>query len=106
MRRPPTASRPGARNWPTKLTRPSSEPMRTVNIHEAKTHLSRLVERAAKGEPFIIAKAGKPLVKVTALKATAAGQIRRLGFMAGQIPVPDDFDWMGSPETEKLFRGD
>ena len=80
--------------------------MLTVNIHEAKTHLSRLVERAAKGEPFVIAKAGKPLVKVTALDAPAAGQARRLGFMAGEITVPDDFDRMGSAEIEELFRGD
>jgi prevent-host-death family protein len=80
--------------------------MLTVNIHEAKTHLSRLVERAAKGEPFVIAKAGKPLVKVTALDAPAAGQVRRLGFMAGEITVPDDFDRMGSAEIEDLFRGD
>ena len=80
--------------------------MLTVNIHEAKTHLSRLVERAAKGEPFVIAKAGKPLVKVTALDAPAAGQVRRRGFMAGQIIVPDDFDRMGSAEIEELFRGD
>ena len=80
--------------------------MRTVNIHEAKTHLSRLVERAAKGEPFVIAKAGKPLVKVTALNAPTAGQIRCLGFMAGEIAVPDDFDRMGSAEIEDLFRSD
>ena len=80
--------------------------MLTVNIHEAKTHLSRLVERAAKGEPFVIAKAGKPLVKVTALDAPTAGQVRRLGFMAGQITVPDDFDRMGRAEIEELFRGD
>ena len=65
--------------------------MRTVNIHEAKTHLSRLVEQAAKGEPFVIAKAGKPMVKVTPLDTPAAGQVRRLGFMAGRIQVPDDF---------------
>jgi prevent-host-death family protein len=77
----------------------------TVNIHEAKTHLSRLIERAAKGEPFVIAKAGKPLVKVTALDAPATGQARRLGFMAGEIAVPNDFDRMGSPEIEELFGG-
>ena len=59
--------------------------MRIVNIHEAKTHLSRLIELAAKGEAFIIAKAGKPMVKVTALEAPAAGQVRRIGFMIGQI---------------------
>jgi len=80
--------------------------MLIVNIHEAKTHLSRLVERAAKGEPFVIAKAGKPLVKVTALDAPAAGQVRRLGFMAGEIAVPEDFDRMGSAEIEELFPGD
>ena len=77
--------------------------MLTVNIHEAKTHLSRLVERAAKGEPFVIAKAGKPLVKVTALDTPAAKQVRRLGFMSGEVAVPDDFDRMGSLEIEKLF---
>ena len=79
--------------------------MRTVNIHQAKTHLSRLVDEAAKGEPFIIAKAGKPVVKVMALDAPAGAQIRRLGFLAGQIAVPDDFDHMGSAEIEKLFGG-
>ena len=77
--------------------------MRTINIHEAKTHLSRLVEQAAEGEPFVIAKAGKPLVKVVALDAPAAGQVKRLGFMTGQIAVPDDFDQMGSAEIEQLF---
>ena len=77
--------------------------MRSINIHEAKTHLSRLVEQAAKGEPFIIAKAGKPLVKVTALDAPTAGQVRRLGFLAGEISVPNDFDRMGSEEIEQMF---
>ncbi len=80
--------------------------MQTVNIHEAKTHLSRLVEQAAKGEPFVIAKAGKPMVKVTSLDTPVAGQVRRLGFMAGQIVVPDDFDRMGNAEIERLFGGD
>jgi|ERR1700722_1778100 prevent-host-death family protein len=61
----------------------------TVNIHEAKTHLSRLVDQAAKGEPFIIAKAGKPLVKVSALDAPSPAQVRRFDFMAGQIVIPD-----------------
>ena len=75
-----------------------------VYIHEAKTQLSRLVDRAAKGEPFIIAKAGKPLVKVTALDVPAPSEVRRFGFMAAQIAVPDDFDTMGSSEIEQLFR--
>ena len=79
--------------------------MRTVNIHQAKTHLSRLVERAAKGESFVIAKAGKPVVKVTPLDAPAPAEARRLGFMAGQIAVPDDFDRMGSKEIARLFGG-
>jgi prevent-host-death family protein len=79
--------------------------MLTVNIHEAKTHLSRLLDRAAKGEPFIIAKAGKPLVKVVPLQTPEAGQARRLGFMAGQIAVPDDFDRMGEVEIGQLFGG-
>lgn len=79
--------------------------MKTVNIHEAKTQLSRLVEEASKGEPFVIAKAGKPMVKVSALGAPAAGEVKRLGFMAGQISVPDDFDRMGEEEIERLFTG-
>ena len=79
--------------------------MQTVNIHEAKTHLSRLVEQAAKGEPFVIAKAGKPMVRVTPLDTPVAGQVRRLGFMAGQIAVPDDFDRMESVKIERLFGG-
>jgi prevent-host-death family protein len=77
--------------------------VRTVNMHEAKTHLSRLVEQAAKGEPFVIAKAGKPLVKVVALDAPSAGQVKRIGFMEGQILVPDDFDIMGRAEIARLF---
>ena len=79
--------------------------MQTVNIHEAKTHLSRLIEKAMKGEPFIIAKAGKPLVKVSRLDAPDITQVKRLGFMEGQITVPDDFDRMGSEEIEQLFEG-
>jgi prevent-host-death family protein len=79
--------------------------MRTVNMHEAKTHLSRLVERAANGEPFIIAKAGKPLVKVVPLDAPAEGKTRRIGFMKGQIKVPDDFDTMFQDEIEEMFYG-
>ncbi|MDZ7754637.1 MAG: type II toxin-antitoxin system Phd/YefM family antitoxin [Gammaproteobacteria bacterium] len=61
--------------------------MRIVNVHEAKTHLSRLLDQAAKGEPFIIAKAGKPLVKVMAVDAPEPQDVRRLGFLAGQIAV-------------------
>ena len=75
--------------------------MVTVNIHEAKTHLSKLIDRAVKGETFVIAKAGKPLVKVVALDTPKAP--RRLGFMAGEITVPKDFDRMGEAEIAALF---
>ena len=75
--------------------------MSTVNIHDAKTHLSRLIEQAARGESVVIAKAGKPLVKLTALEAPAYP--RRLGFLKGQIAVPEDFDTMGAEEIARLF---
>ena len=77
--------------------------MQTVNIHEAKTQLSKLVEQAVNGESFIIAKAGKPLVKVTKLDVPAPQAKNRLGFMAGQISTPIDFDEMGKQEIAKLF---
>ena len=78
--------------------------MNVVNMHEAKTQLSKLVEKAAKGEPFIIAKAGKPLVKVVPVDTPTAP--RRLGFLRGVVTVPDDFDTMEQEEIEKLFYGD
>jgi prevent-host-death family protein len=80
--------------------------MQTINIHDAKTHLSRLVEQAVQGESFVIAKAGKPLVKVSALDSPSSNQMQRLGFLTGQIAVPDDFDRMGGVEIEALFDGD
>ncbi len=79
--------------------------MKTVNIHEAKTQLSKLIKEASRGEAFVIAKAGKPVVKVTALSAPTGAQVRRLGFMAGQVSVPDDFDRMGKEEIERIFVG-
>lgn len=79
--------------------------MEIVNIHDAKTRLSQLIARAVQGKPFVIAKAGKPLVKVTSLETPTGSSIRRLGFLAGQIEVPDDFDTMGSAEIENLFCG-
>lgn len=76
--------------------------MKTVNIHEAKTHLSRLVEAAARGEPFIIAKSGKPLVKVVMIEGHAP---KRLGFLAGKGRIPDDFDSMGADMIAEAFAG-
>ncbi|MBN2062433.1 MAG: type II toxin-antitoxin system Phd/YefM family antitoxin [Deltaproteobacteria bacterium] len=78
--------------------------MQTINIHEAKTHLSRLVEEAAQGKSFIIAKAGKPLVKVLPLSGEDLKVSEKLGFMAGEISIPDDFNSMGSPEIMLLFE--
>ncbi len=80
--------------------------IKQVNIHEAKTHLSRLVDQAAKGESFIIAKAGKPMVRVVPVEKTATGATSRLGFLKGQIKVPDDFDTMHQEEIIRLFEGD
>ena len=76
--------------------------MRTINIHEAKTHLSRLVDQAAAGDSFVIAKAGKPMVVVTPLRAPAAGKIRRFGFLKGRLRVPDDVDRMGEDEIAAM----
>lgn len=75
-------------------------------MHEAKTRLSELVAKAVAGQPFVIAKAGKPLVKVEALGATPAKPIKRIGFLEGQFSVPDDFDTIGQNEIEAMFYGD
>jgi prevent-host-death family protein len=75
--------------------------MKVINIHEAKTHLSRLVEDVLNGQPFIIAKAGKPLVKVMSLDAPE--EPHRLGFLTGEIAVPRDFNTMGEKEIARLF---
>lgn len=80
--------------------------MKSINIHEAKTNLSKLVEMAANGEPFVIAKAGKPMVKVSAIEPTDSPQIKRFGFMANQIMVPADFNSLGKDQIEQLFTGD
>lgn len=79
--------------------------MKTVNIHEAKTHLSRLLEGAAKGEAFIIAKAGKPVAKVVAIESPDSRMPKRLGFLEGCFKVPADFDRIGEKGIRKLFGG-
>jgi prevent-host-death family protein len=78
--------------------------MHSINIHEAKTQLSRLVEEAAAGEAFIIAKAGKPMVKVVPLSAADLPGGNRIGFMAGEVSVPEDFDTMGSSDIAAMFE--
>ena len=76
--------------------------MEQINIHAAKTHLSSLVEKAAAGESFVIAKAGRPLVSVIPYAAPAISS--RTGFLKGRISIPDDFDRMGSKEISALFE--
>lgn len=78
--------------------------MQQVNIHEAKTNLSRLLEQAVRGEPFVIAKSGKPMVTVTAYTAPP-DPAKRLGFLKGRLEVPEDFDAMGRDEIQTLFAG-
>lgn len=77
------------------------QPVATVDIRDAKTSLHRLIEQAAQGKQAIIAKAGKPLVKLTALAAPPHPHC--LGFLKGQILVPEDFDTMGAEEIARLF---
>jgi prevent-host-death family protein len=80
--------------------------MVVVNMHEAKTHLSKLVEKAVNGEPFVIARAGKPLVKVVALEAEQKPTKSRIGFMKGMFDVPlsrEEFKAIGREEIEEMF---
>ena len=77
--------------------------MRQYNMHTAKTHLSSLVEKAAEGEAFVIAKAGKPMVKVIPFVSNKAVK-KRIGFLKGKIKVPADFNHMGQKEIIKLFE--
>ena len=78
--------------------------METVNIHEAKTHLSRLLERVVRGNAVVIARSGKPIAKMVPFDAVAPSNIKRLGFLKGEMRVPEDFDRMGEGEIEALFE--
>ena len=77
--------------------------MKTVDIYTAKKQLFTLVNEASKGESFVISKSGKPLVKVVAVDAPTERKVRRLGFLQGEISVPDDFDRMGREQIEEMF---
>lgn len=82
--------------------------MRTINIHAAKTHLSRLIEEVAAGEPFVIAKAGKPMAQVIPISTTNKKPKKRIGFMKGMYTLPDNFEEIDKQldkEIEKLFYG-
>jgi prevent-host-death family protein len=76
--------------------------MRSVNIHEAKTHLSRLVDEVSAGEEIVIAKAGKPLARLVPFRERT--KRRKLGALAGRFSVPDDFDAPLSPEVLAEFE--
>ena len=78
--------------------------MRPVNIHEAKTHLSRLVERAERGEEIIIARAGKPVAKLVPFDGRHL-RLREPGSMRGQFEVPDDFNDPLPDDLLDLFEG-
>jgi prevent-host-death family protein len=83
--------------------------MRTINIHQAKTHLSRLVDEARDGDSFVIAKRGKPVVIVTQLPVTEAPKKRLLGSLRGVFTLPDNFEEIDremDKEIEKLFLGE
>lgn len=80
--------------------------MRTIEIHEAKRHLPRLVQEVADGDPFVITRDGRPLVKVVSVETPEPAEARRTGFMADEISVPPDFDGMGSTEIEAMFDGE
>ena len=77
--------------------------MEQFNIHHAQTHLSHLIEKAAQGQPFIIAEAGKPLVKVMPINSVPLAQPKRLGFMQDAFSIPEDFDTLGVHEINALF---
>ncbi len=79
--------------------------MESVDLHEAQKRLPQLVARAQQGESFIITKAGKPLVCLTAIGSPDLSQQRRIGSLAGQLVIPDDFDRMGEEEIAALFEG-
>ncbi|MFN0302362.1 MAG: type II toxin-antitoxin system Phd/YefM family antitoxin [Burkholderiales bacterium] len=76
--------------------------MLTVNIHDAKTHFSRLVDQAAAGEEIVIAKAGKPVARLMPLARPQRAK-RRLGLAKGKLGVPDDFDRMFANAIGELF---
>jgi prevent-host-death family protein len=79
--------------------------MKTVDIEEAKTHLSRLLDRAAKGETITIAKAGKPIAKLVPLDEAPKKVVQRIGFMEGESVIPDDIKTPFKYEIEEMFYG-
>ena len=79
--------------------------METVNIHEAKTHMSKLLAQVSEGRTVVICRAGKPIATLVRHEGPGAPARRRLGFLRGAIRVPDDFDTMGQEALERAFGG-
>lgn len=79
--------------------------MKSVNIHDAKTHFSRLIDSVADGESIVIAKAGSPVARLVPLDAQSDRPRSLVGFLAGRVIVPDDFDRMGETELAAQFDG-
>jgi prevent-host-death family protein len=77
--------------------------MEQINIHDAKTHLSRLLERASSGEEIIIAKAGKPIAKLGPVQATRKG--RKKGLLKGKIKIGKSFDKPLPEKIQAAFEG-
>ena len=77
--------------------------MDPVNIHDAKTHFSRLIDQVSEGAEIVIARAGRPVARLVPYIERRAP--RRLGLMAGQFSVPDDFDVMDGEAIVELFEG-
>ena len=78
--------------------------MQTVNIHEAKTHLSRFVDQAASGEEILIARAGKPVARLVALAPTEL-KPRTLGLGKGRFTLPKNFSGLHADEIQRMFEG-
>lgn len=76
--------------------------MTALNVHEAKTHFSRVLTRVEAGEEVVIARGGKPIARVVPYDPRAIRK-RKLGFLRGQIDVPEDFDTMFQDEIKGMF---
>ncbi len=76
--------------------------METVNVHEAKTHFSKLLDKVEGGEEIIVARAGKPVAKLVPIRKRGGV---KLGLLEGQYTVPEDFDTAFEEEIIALFEG-
>lgn len=79
--------------------------MKSVNIHEAKTHFSRLIDEVADGESIVIAKAGSPVARLVPLETESSRPRSLIGFLVGRVVVPGDFNRMGETELVDQFDG-